>query len=160
MATPSLHAAALPSAWDVMHPSISASRGSNGTGAQTDSCGTAQSLPRHITDSPLAAFSFFLGPRLFPRHVFRAQSIKEGRSAVGFPLQHRPLPLFRVVPSARDRLAAPRALQVTLRSVLPPPGAGGGGDPVGAGGRLKPYPCLQVEDQLHLPASPQEPDSP
>lgn len=33
--------------------------------------------------------------------------------------------LCRVAPSARDRLAAPRALQVTLRSVLPPPGAVG-----------------------------------
>lgn len=160
MATPSLHAAALPSARGVMHPSISASRGSNGTGAQTDSCGTARSLPRHITDSPLAAFSFFLGPRLFPRHVFRAQSIKEGRSAVGFPLQHRPLQSGSECQGQACSASCPPGDTEVCPSTTRSCGAGGGGDPVGAGGRLKPYPCLQVEDQLHLPASPQEPDSP
>lgn len=36
----------------------------------------------------------------------------------------------------------------------------GGADPREAGASLKPYPWPQVEDQLHLPASPPEPDSP
>lgn len=37
---------------------------------------------------------------------------------------------------------------------------GGGADPREAGASLKPYPWPQVEDQLHLPASLLEPDSP
>lgn len=37
---------------------------------------------------------------------------------------------------------------------------GGGVDPREAGASLKPYPWPQVKDQLHLPASPLEPDSP
>lgn len=107
----------------LIHSSI---LGQHGTGAQTD----PPHLEQHrvcLDTSQLCHWLLSLSfqPYLFTRHVFRAQSDKEGRSAVGCPLKHCPLPLCRAALSPRDRLSPPRALQVTLRSVLPPPGAVG-----------------------------------
>lgn len=164
VATPCPHTAVLPSACSMMYSSIPASWGSTGTGAQTDPppSGTAQSLPGHITALPLAAFSFFSALFIYPS-CFQSSKRQRGEKCCWVPLEALPsAPLQSGTEPQGQALTAscpPGDTEVcpsTTRSC----GAGGGDDLVRAGGQLKPYPCLQVEDQLHLPASPREPDSP
>lgn len=123
---------------------------------------TAQSLPGHITALPLAAFSFFSALFIYPS-CFQSSKRQRGEKCCWVPLEALPsAPLQSGTEPQGQALTAscpPGDTEVcpsTTRSC----GAGGGDDLVRAGGQLKPYPCLQVEDQLHLPASPREPDSP